>query len=79
MVLAEFQLCSCNGYRDQGDDAYRSQREVDISEGEQSALRDYIQERKRLAHIPPAIHGNGLAGHVVVQGKHDGNSGNILD
>jgi len=32
----------------------------------------------KLTHIPPPIHGNGLTRHVVVQGKHDGDSGNVL-
>jgi hypothetical protein len=32
----------------------------------------------KLTHIPPAIHGNALPRHVVVQGKHDGDSSNVL-
>jgi len=32
-----------------------------------------------LAHIPPAVHGDGLTRHVVIHGKHDGDSGNIID
>ena len=32
-----------------------------------------------LTHIPPAVHGNGLTRHVIIHGKHDGDSGNIID
>ena len=33
----------------------------------------------KLAHIPPAVHGNSLTRHVVIHGKHDGDGGNVLD
>ena len=42
MVLADFRLYFCDGYRDQGDDAQRRQAEGDVDVGEQAALRDYI-------------------------------------
>jgi hypothetical protein len=31
-----------------------------------------------LAHIPPAVHGDGLPRHVVIHGKHDGDRSNVL-
>jgi hypothetical protein len=40
---------------------------------------DHWAELVRLAHIPPAVHGNSLTRHVVIHGKHDGDSGNIID
>jgi hypothetical protein len=40
---------------------------------------DHWAELVGLAHIPPAVHGNSLTRHVVIHGKHDGDSSNILD
>jgi hypothetical protein len=42
MVSTDFRLCSCDGYRDQGDDSERRQPEVDVYVGEQAALGDYV-------------------------------------
>jgi hypothetical protein len=39
---------------------------------------DHWAELVGLAHIPPAVHGNSLTRHVVIHGKHDGDSGNVL-